>query len=609
MPEFHLTEFNGGLSNRIRPHLLQPNNATALVDADVVDGSVRPFSASVNSDTTNDYFNRQTHTGSRSIVKWSGSYYWSDNDTGTLGSDLGYVGIDPPAGLATLEAKERGNRFAGVYQYLFTFETANGFESAYNPIEDVSLRSSINTAIEERTLVPATDIDEFNPSHYKHRKRRGYEEGDMVNYNGLTYRAKSGFAGEKTEGAGQAASNAPRYRKIATWQYPGADSGRHWEDITGEVVTILGAQSILVSDIPQPATGSPVVRTNIFRTIADGGTFYFVDSVKGSTTYLDHNDDVKISLNRTLDLGALNFPPISVETGDEDWTTVGGKYLTVEDGTFYLAYGDRVYLSAQDNPHGWDPARFLEFDDTVTGIAAEDRGVLVFTNNRTYHVTGTKLSDVVRRWVPNYQGCPNWRTISYLFDVPIWMSNDGLTKFGYEPNISVERISVLSEKIHTFSKLVTFAVVANDIYYAFRSDGKCTCVDFRRGGIIYERSLDADDAVYDGDNDRLLIKKGGQVKIVDDGDPLTYEYVSGDLNFGTAEPKRLRSVYINASDDTTVTAHVDGELKFTSTSKGTKDRRLYFTPGLVGDYFRIGFSGTGEVRRASIEYNNVQKQR
>jgi hypothetical protein len=268
-----------------------------------------------------------------------------------------------------------------------------------------------------------------------------------------------------------------------------------------------------------------------------------------------------------------------------------------------------VYLSQQDNPHGWDPTRFLEFEDTVTGIAAEDRGVLVFTKNRTYHVTGTTLADINRRWVPNYQGCPNWRTISYLYDTPVWLSYDGLTKFGYEPNISVERIAVLTEKVYEWPENVVFSVVANDIYYAFTSDNKAICMDFRRDGVIYERSLSAQEAVYDEDNDRLLISDSGQIKVVGDGDPLEYTYVSPDLNFGTAEPKRLRCIYLNASDDIEVTAYVDGEKRFTGTSKGSKDRRMFFAPGLVGDFFRIGFRGKGEVRRASIEYSKMQNQR
>ena len=607
MSEFQLITFKGGLANRIRPHLLEPEFATELVDADVVDGSLRAFGDIATTPSSHDYFNRQTNTGSRSLVKWSGKYYWSDNDTGVIGSDLGYVGIDPPDGSASLRSLERGNRFAGVYQYLFTYETENGFESSYNPLERIARRSSIDTGVEERTLIPQEDVDEYTPHNLVTSKLNGYAEGDVVNYNGLTYRCSGFLQGESNfEGSGIYVNGQP----LGPWQAPGADSGRFWEDITGVVITILGTQSIQLRDIPRPATGSPAKYINIYRTIADGGTFFYVDRIStGSNIYKDTTDDVKISLNRSLNLAALNYPPLSIETGDEAWTTVGGKYLTVEDGTFYLAYKDRVYLSAQDNPHGWDPARFLEFDDEVTGIAAEDRGVLVFTKNRTYHVTGTQISDIVRRWIPNYQGCPNWRTISYLFDTPIWLSYDGLTKFGYEPNISVERISVLSEKIHTFSDNITFAVVANDIYYAFRSDGKCTCVDFRRGGVIYERTLDADTAVYDEDNDRLLIEKNGVISEVGAGDPLTYTYVSPDLNFEKPVPKRLRLLYLNATDDVEVSAFVDGEKKFTSTSKGTGDRKLYFTPGLVGDYFRIGFSSVGEVKRASIEYNIIQRNR
>jgi hypothetical protein len=177
------------------------------------------------------------------------------------------------------------------------------------------------------------------------------------------------------------------------------------------------------------------------------------------------------------------------------------------------------------------------------------------------------------------------------------------------PDIAVERLNVVTEAVHEFPADVKFCIVANDTYYAFTIDGKSICMDFRRGGVIYERSLDADTAVYDEDNDRVIISKGGQRKIVNQGNALEYEYVSPDLHLDSDEPKRLRSMFINATGDVEVTVFVDGESRFTATSKGTNNRRFFLAPGLVGDYFRFGFKAKEEVRRATIEYSNMQRQR
>ena len=353
---------------------------------------------------------------------------------------------------------------------------------------------------------------------------------------------------------------------------------------------------------------------NIYRTIGDGEASYLVERVNvGITKYIDALDDIKVVINRQLDFSKLALPPLQVNQNGH-WNTVGGKYLTEEDGTFYLAYKDRVYLSLQDNPHGWDPSRYLTFDGDITGIAAEDRGVIVFTANRSYHVTGTTIADINRRWIPNYQGCPNWRTITYMSDMPLWLSYDGLTQFGYQENISVERITVLTEKKFTWPENIKFGVAANDIYYAFTDDGEVVCMDFRRDGVIYKRTLDADAAVYDEANDRLIIRKSGQNYIVGTGDALEYDYVSPDLNFQTkyttgTEPKRIRSLYIHATDTVEVTVYVDGEAKFTGESAGMKDRRLFVSPGLVGEFFRFGLKSKGEIKRISIEYTQMQNQR
>jgi len=617
MPEFTVQNFKGGIINRVRPHLLEHTHCVNVTDADIVDGSLRPFKASENTQFSTEKLDRQNGAGTRSLVKWEGNWYWSDNDTGELDSDLGYMGVESPQGRADARVGNVGNRFVGVYQYLFTFETTEGFESGYQIPGETEYRVSVSTAIKTRTLVAEVDAPQFSTVHKKSDKLYGYNEGDYVRYGDITWRCKQSFDNgntKKTESRWGTVQGRSRIVSVTIYdpdplllrQTPGEDDGKYWENVTSENIDVSGAQEIIIENIPKPASRSVIRWTNIYRTVADGQTFFFLDRIAGgSTGYLDSLDDSKISLNRTLDLNALNYSPIYVES-DGQFSIVGGKYLTLEDGIFYLAYKDRVYLSKQDNPHGWDPRNFLTFEDEVTGIASEDRGVLVFTNNRTYHVTGTTATDITRRWVPNFQGCPNWRTISYLRDVPIWLSNDGLTIFGYERDLVVERLTVLTEQRYTFPDNISFATVANDIYYAFTEDSKVICVDFRRDQAIYERSLSAVKADYDADSDRLIIDDSGQRKIIDAGTDLEWTYISPEFNFDSASPKRVRSIWLHCTDDIDVTLTVDGDQKTKLTSKGSKDRRLFFKPGMVGDLFQLTLSSKGELKRFTIEWYEVQ---
>lgn len=607
MAELHVNQFDGGILNKICATLLQPNAAVDVIDAQITGGCIEPFNGPLFTGVIPEDLAYQNEQGSRSIVKFGGVTFWTENESGDISSSLGYVGVTPPSGLPIATPRRQGNRFIGRYQYLITFISRDGVESAPYAIDlDASDQAvSVNAQIQSETVLDAEGVDAFNPKHPRAYKRYGYDEGDIVTYVGRTWRCKQAFHGERIQGD-TSWNSRDRRRPIAEWQYPNSDDGLYWEDVTQTQINVLGYEEIRLESIPQSAE-SYVSTIRIYRTVADGNTFYQVAEVDiGTTSHIDTVSDSVAVLNPILAQN-LTWPPVYEAIDDNKLSKLPVKYLTYQNGLFYLAARDRLYISEVDAPHQWDLRKYLEFEDTITGIArARSTGVLVFTNNRTYHVTGSTFVDIERDWIPQYQGCPNWRTITYIQDTPMWLSFDGLCKYGYEPDIQQEVLRNVTLDSYEWPDTVDHAVSMDEAYHAFTTDGYCVIYNAARGNKIYRRSLDSQSSAYDKDRDKLILFKNGSYFDADGGDPQEWVYTSPEFNMGTASPKRVRSMWFNCTEDVDVEVFVDGVSRYNGTSQGTRDRRHYLAHGLVGDLFQFKISSKGKLTRYSVEWHEVQ---
>jgi len=138
MPEISTALFNGGINNVIDSHLLQPNFSKDLRNCKIQNGSISSANAPAALDIPDPGLIYQT--GTRSVVKYGGVFYWSDNVTGELDSSLGYLGINTPTNKATASQGVPGGRFpAGTsYKWFYTWVTADGFRSAPFSTTDVT---------------------------------------------------------------------------------------------------------------------------------------------------------------------------------------------------------------------------------------------------------------------------------------------------------------------------------------------------------------------------------------------------------------------------------------------------------------------------------------
>jgi len=601
MPIAEISKFVGGINNHIVPHLLPSEAATDMLNCNITSGSIEPLQSATSASPTVDGFaSNQDLEGNRSIVKWGEEYFWSNNNSEVLESTLGYVGIESPSQPPLARPKSRGNRFIGKYQYVCTFETDDGYESApFLPDGDLKI-ATVETESEVRTLVPATDVDDFNPQNYKYRKRRGYEAGARVTWQGRTWECIQSFSGEA---APQGSGNYPRYQAVQSWQYPG-QAPDLWRDVTDVEVTVEGYDTIVLSNIPQP-TENQVKYVNIYRTVANGGEFFLVERNEvGLTTYVDALPDSTLIAGNLLNLNQANQAPI-YKSVNGDYQRFGGKYMTEVGGRFYLASGSRVYVSGQNNPHGWNPLNYREFEDTVTGMAKLANAVLVFTANRTYRISGATLEDAVQVQLPVQQGCPNWKTISYFRNRPVWQSYDGVCAYSPYTDREGEFVEIVTENRYDFTEQASFATANEDVYYLVFDNSEAVCIDFIHKS-IYRRDFKAKWTWYDSDGDALYLSDGNSYTRLDGGSDLPWEYQTIDIALESLnELKDYRRIWLDNTANVTVEIYVDGTLKGEVLVR--PDRKpVYLPKGTIGRVMKLRLKGQGTCEAIRIQYTKLR---
>jgi hypothetical protein len=139
MAEIITAQFNGGINNIIESHLLQPNFAKDLRNVRIQDGSISSNNSPLVFDSLPDE-SLVFQDGNRSLLKFGGQFYWSDNVTGELNSSLGYMGVPTPLSKATVVRGVDGGRFmvSERFKYFYTYKTAEGFRSSPFSTTDTS---------------------------------------------------------------------------------------------------------------------------------------------------------------------------------------------------------------------------------------------------------------------------------------------------------------------------------------------------------------------------------------------------------------------------------------------------------------------------------------
>lgn len=207
------------------------------------------------------------------------------------------------------------------------------------------------------------------------------------------------------------------YQYVAVFFYTDEFSAAH-NGTPSQVATVdlaAGEDSVTVSVDPSDTFGDPW-RVAIYRTEANGTVFYLLtDSVRPGESYEDIAADTSISDNAIF------------------YTESGELAHDAAPASRFGCVGKlRLWLAGQDNPFRVSfsmeslrgevpafpdfPGYFLDFDATITGLAAIDDTVIVFTEREAYLVTGDGPDRIGNgsfqvRPIGMGIGCSDWRSV------------------------------------------------------------------------------------------------------------------------------------------------------------------------------------------------------
>ena len=703
MATYRIPAFEG-LNTFNAEHLLKPSEALELSNARVETGEL--VSVDTVATTTDQPADLLTDpTGTRSIIRYNGLRYWTDNDGVDGGSsDEGFLGIDAPVHRPTVTPIGAGDVFNGRYKYAVTFITDQGYESA--PITIDRRLEYFSTVIGSRELSVGQLLSSLAPPWDPNTE---YGVGSLVNHAGKLFKAKQAhdgllstrrpvqvrlalinliqrgavgaftkhviiavnfvvnigddpggitgvagpfriyqsvditdsFTGILQRIPGARNRRAPTiigkftgvdvsgvihteqefnyreiiYSDVAANQFTeplnGISHAEYWEEVDDTTAAaepeIHGASSFSIEDIPV-SLQSAVTKRRVYRSIDRGDTMYLSREIPDNTsTFIsDTLPDEELQLRPTLN-AEDNYPPVQVE-GD----SVGvfdqeeAKFMVESNGTFFVAHDNRVYMSRPGNPHVYPPLNNIKYDAAITGLAAVPAGILVFTQNRTYHQLGNSVDSAFKKVVPSVQGVQDWRTINRVRNAPIWQSNDGIAMW------SGNGIEIISNGRYVVDFTGVYSVVENDAYYLVGAD-KTMVIDFRNGARFYERtditSTKYPNATYDLFNDKLyFVDEHGGFFLDGQGSAETFTYTTPEIDAeDLTQVKRWQAVWITSTADVSVEVFFEGVSKGTIALTGTGRKRTWLPPGLVGHTIKFKITGVGTLKEVSCAFTPLRK--
>lgn len=374
-----LNLFNGGLSTRLSPHLLQVNEAIEYVNIDSSKGSLTPLKANTDENT---------------VV--ASSIYYFKNRWVTSKEDRDYV--------------EFNNVLYHTSSTKYPKKSTDG--STWNYIGIVGPRVP-------PLVIAATGPDPLNDSTYQYCYT-------YYNENTGTESVPSKFSNE--------ISTISQYIKVTV----------------------------------QKSTDPQTTHIKLYRLGSNKTVMSLVTTLDNLTAeYNDTLSDSQID-GAVLD-SYYNYPP-----------PVGMLYLTESNAMLFGAVNNKLYYSDVAYPEYWSNTNYIEFNRIITGIGKVSSGLIVFTENETYIITGTSPATLSKYLLSAAQGCLLHKSISYVSNSLIWLSKDGIcaTAGGEITVVSADKLGKLSLNGPIAS------VVSDDVYYLALACGTLY-VDFKYGSIVF----------------------------------------------------------------------------------------------------------------------------
>jgi hypothetical protein len=335
--------------------------------------------------------------------------------------------------------------------------------------------------------------------------------------------------------------------------------------------------SLVVSTDPQ------VDKIRVYRV---GGTilsFSLVATITPATSYADNIADSAIPGN-----------PITTEASGQ--ALAGGRDIKEAYAMLFYTLGEKLYFSAVGKWYSYPPLNFIDFGKDITGYGFVSSGIIVFTKQRAYLITGNSPTSFNKSNLSGSDGCQSYRSVQQMSNAILWVSQDGLCmSSGGKPTIISRPV------LGDLNLQVVNAVVHKDVYYAQLVDGSTFCFDARFGAMFKDLSLGTTRLIV------ALNKLYGYFsseyrQLFAGPTPLALTYESPVFLDGSyTKRKGYNSIYIRYEGELAISVLIDGKIVTNITVTGSDTYELDVNQDEQDGYsLQFLISGTGTVKE--IDY-------
>lgn len=425
------TDYRGGLSNVLAPHLINPNEGSIFNNIDINSGILNSIKMGIpvtgNTSKYKAYLEDITYYFISdylfSLAKIGNFYYlttenpaYTDvyrlnlNQPILTEADLIPVYLVAPTVKPTISAIITQDTYS-AYASLINIRNSSGVEETYTATLDSTYNTTIHTALVNNTVLTL-----------KGTCSTGTPDGRtiVVNVAGIDFNTISSSEAFSVTIPDLSFLSQQLDRELwDTYQY----AYTYYNSTTGfESIPIFSdtylrkATSLKISGIKY-IQDPDVNKVRLYRI---GG----YSSVYRRIAELDNVGDNSIGTYTDNITEAMTF---SILDTDNASAVTGLKGLLEHKGSLFAFKSNQVYFSIPGKPNVWSEFNMVRVGGVVTGIASVPLGLLILTDSRqTYLLSGTDKHNYTLAALDKSAGCISYKSVQNIANAAIWLGYEGI---------------------------------------------------------------------------------------------------------------------------------------------------------------------------------------
>lgn len=254
--------------------------------------------------------------------------------------------------------------------------------------------------------------------------------------------------------------------------------------------------------------------------------------------------------------------------------------------------GTKVYYTPIDQPNSWPELYYIDYVDTVTGIAPVSNGILVMTKYKTHLITGTGPNSLATQLLRSDQGCLANNSVQLFQGAALWASTDGICVSNGN-----DVILLTKDKLGKYVLTPVNSCLHDEVYYVVNADATILAVDMRYGTMF--RTLDLGVETLTVANDILYgWNSTGMYTIFSSANYETFQFKSTRFTEGiVSKAKSFKKFHLYSKGVIIIKVIAeDGQILANKEFATTGKHELQVPSSMQRqEFIQLDISGTGEV--------------